>query len=94
MNQRGHLIISGRVQGVCFRLYACETAERLGITGWVRNLRDGRVEVLAEGEEAPMAEFLEWCRKGPPHAQVTGVEESHEPATGEFRNFRTAHGSP
>ncbi len=88
MKKRARFIISGRVQGVCFRMYACEEANRLGITGWVLNLTDGDVEVVAEGGEDALARFLVWCRHGPPYAKVSGVKEEYQAATGEFKDFR------
>jgi acylphosphatase len=87
MKKRAHLTISGRVQGVCFRMYACEEAGQWGITGWVRNLRDGGVEVLAEGEEQDLARFVEWCRRGPSYARVTGVQEEYSEPRGDFDEF-------
>ncbi len=87
MKKRIHLVVEGRVQGVCFRMYTQEEAERLGLTGWVRNRHDGTVEAMAEGEEDVLADFLAWCRRGPPHARVTGVKEEHSEATGEFESF-------
>jgi len=88
MNRRAHLVISGMVQGVCFRMYTCDEAMRLGITGWVRNCADGTVEVLAEGSEDILGEFVNWCRHGPSHARVTGFEKRYSDATGEFPSFR------
>jgi acylphosphatase len=67
------VFISGRVQGVGFRYWMIGEAERLGLTGWVRNLRDGTVEALIEGDEAAVEEMLRLCRRGPPGAQVGGV---------------------
>lgn len=84
---RVHLYVSGRVQGVFFRSNTRRRALELGLTGWVRNLPDGRVEVVAEGEEARVEEFVKWCRRGPPRAAVTGLEVRREPATGEFGTF-------
>ena len=91
MKRRVHLLVSGRVQGVCYRMYACEEAERLGITGWVRNLHDGKVEIAAEGEEASLDKFVEWCRLGPLHARVNGVRTDCSEPTGEFADFRTTY---
>ena len=87
MKKRMHVLISGRVQGVCFRMYACDEATRLGLTGWVRNLREGSVEALAEGEEEALAGFLAWCRRGPPHARVAAAVEDYSAATAEFDEF-------
>jgi acylphosphatase len=94
--KRAHLIVSGRVQGVCFRQHAVREASRLGLTGWVRNLRNGDVEVLAEGAEAALRDLERWCRRGPPLAAVTDVVARHGEATGEFADFRNAdeHGRP
>lgn len=85
---RVHLIIRGRVQGVWFRESTRKEAERLGIVGWVRNLPEGSVEAVAEGEPEVLQEFVRWCHKGPPAAQVTAVEEREATASGEFVDFR------
>lgn len=85
--KRIHVIVSGRVQGVFFRAYTEKTARSLNLKGWVRNLSDGRVEILCEGEDADIAAMLAWCRKGPTSANVTGTEISEEPVTGEFSGF-------
>lgn len=87
MKKRAYMNVSGRVQGVCFRFEALERAEGLGLVGWVRNTPKGEVEILAEGEEKDLADLTEWCRKGPPMAQVTGVDVDYAEATGEFRTF-------
>lgn len=87
MKTRIHLIVSGRVQGVYFRMNTVEQARRLGVTGWVRNRYDGSVEAVAEGEEEAIAEFEAWCRHGPRHALVTGIESSRSPWIGEFQGF-------
>ena len=65
-----HVTISGRVQGVAFRWYAHERAEALGVGGWIRNCRDGRVEAWVEAEPEPLDEMLQFLRSGPPHAHV------------------------
>lgn len=68
-----HCFVSGRVQGVFFRASTCEQAQRLGLRGWVCNLSDGRVEVLAGGPDAAVLELCEWLRHGPPMARVSEV---------------------
>lgn len=85
---RAHVWISGRVQGVFFRAHTKEVAEKLGLTGWVRNLPDGRVEAVFEGEEEAVKEAIEWCKRGPPLAKVERVEVRYEDPTGEFKDFR------
>ncbi|MEW6330678.1 MAG: acylphosphatase [Pseudomonadota bacterium] len=74
MNRCRHFLVSGQVQGVFFRASTEAAARRLGLTGWVRNLRDGRVELVACGEEAPLEELERWLWQGPPRARVTQVE--------------------
>jgi len=91
MMKRMRVLISGRVQGVFFRAYTRETAMRLNLTGWVRNLYDGRVEAVFEGDDTNIHSMLEWCKKGPPHAVVRHVDASEEPYAGEFRDFRITH---
>ena len=76
--KRYHLWISGRVQGVFYRATCRQVAEELGISGWVRNLPDGRVEAVAEGPSDAMEKFLEWCHQGPPMANVEHVEVQEE----------------
>jgi acylphosphatase len=69
-----HLLISGRVQGVGFRMSTRHQASLLGVHGWVRNRPDDGVEVLAWGEKQALERFVEWCRRGPIHARVDNVE--------------------
>jgi acylphosphatase len=88
VKRRAHLLVSGRVQGVFYRANTCDEARRLGLTGWVRNLPDGRVEALVEGEEDRLKRLLDWCRRGPPGATVRGVEIRWEDWRGEFADFR------
>jgi acylphosphatase len=85
---RARVLIGGRVQGVAFRFFAEKTAARRGVTGWVRNLDDGRVEVLAEGPGPAVADFLTDLRSGPRLARVETFEVRRETATGEFGGFR------
>jgi len=85
--KRLHIWVSGRVQGVFYRARTVEMASALGLTGWVRNLPDGRVEIVAEGDEPDLQELLEWCRQGPPMARVQEVRVEEEPYGGEFDDF-------
>jgi acylphosphatase len=84
---RVRLVIAGRVQGVAFRAYAVDEAERLGVHGWVRNLPDGRVEAVAEGRRNAVEAFVAWCRRGPPAARVDDIAVTWEPHRGEFAAF-------
>ena len=77
---RRHLWVNGMVQGVWYRGSCSEQARLLGVSGWARNLPDGRVEVVAEGAAGEVERLVEWCKVGPPGALVTGLEElSEEP---------------
>ncbi|HIE34064.1 MAG TPA: acylphosphatase [Candidatus Altiarchaeales archaeon] len=87
MKNRVHVFISGRVQGVFFRASTRDKALELGLTGWVRNLPDDRVEAVFEGEEEKVKEMLKWCNKGPAFASVSDVEYTIEKPTGEFSSF-------
>ena len=80
-----HLKISGRVQGVGFRYSMSEEAARLGVTGWVRNRRDGSVEAVIDGAPDEVEGILAWARRGPRGASVTGVEVSEIPES--FERF-------
>lgn len=85
---RAHVYISGHVQGVYFRAETRHRARRLGVTGWVRNLWDGRVEAVFEGEAQAVEQMIQWCWRGPEGAAVENVEVRYEPATGEFSGFQ------
>jgi acylphosphatase len=90
---RAHLYISGIVQGVFFRANTENVARSLSLAGWVRNLPDGRVEVVAEGPQDRMNQFIEWCHRGPPAASVERVEIEWETPTRELETFKTWYGS-
>jgi acylphosphatase len=87
MKTRVHIFVSGRVQGVAYRYFARDRAITLLLTGWVRNLNDGRVEVLAEGETESIERFLAELRRGPRLARVDQVEVSREVPSGEYAEF-------
>ena len=91
MKVRRHAWISGRVQGVSFRFYTRDLAASLGVSGWVRNLPDGRVELLAEGEESAVEQVMDFCRKGPPGAHVVEVEVKNENFLNEFTEFKVQY---
>ena len=90
-NIRAHVFVEGHVQGVFFRAETREAASRFGVTGWVRNLYDGRVEAVFEGGEEEVECAVAWCHTGPPHAVVTHVEVSREPYTGTFSTFSISY---
>ena len=82
-----HAIVKGLVQGVGYRFFVIRRAELLGLTGWVKNLPDGTVEVVAEGDRELLEELIKELWKGPSAAQVTDVVVNWERYTGEFKNF-------
>lgn len=87
---RADVLISGRVQGVFYRASAQQEAMRLGLMGEVRNLPDGRVEVVAEGPRERIEELVEWCKRGPPSAVVEHVAVRWSKPQGAFRTFMVA----
>jgi acylphosphatase len=74
---RAHVFVSGTVQGVFYRATTRDTARERGVDGWVRNLEDGRVEAVFEGEQSAVEEMVEWCRTGSPQASVDDVEAEY-----------------
>jgi acylphosphatase len=91
MMVRAHVFISGRVQGVFFRYETMHQARKHGVTGWARNLPDGRVETVFEGEEENVKKLLEFCRRGPPGADVTSMAVTWENCSGEYTAFEIGH---
>jgi len=85
--RRVRVIISGRVQGVFFRARTEQTAVSLNLKGWVRNLGNGDVEAVFEGNEEDIEKMLSWCREGPRLAKVKQVDVIDETYTGEFDRF-------
>ncbi|HEY9748908.1 MAG TPA: acylphosphatase [Allocoleopsis sp.] len=87
---RVHVLVSGHVQGVGYRLSTCQAAETLGINGWVKNLPDGRVEAVFEGSPELLEEMIRWCHKGPQMAIVQEVKVAYEEAEG-IEGFHSRH---
>jgi len=85
--RRAHVFVHGWVQGVNFRYYTRQQALRQGVAGWVRNLPDGRVEAVFEGEGTAVEALVEWCREGPPAATVERVEVRWEEPVGGLKGF-------
>lgn len=81
-NVRKRVVVDGTVQGVFFRASTADTARELGVNGWVRNLFDGRVEAVFEGDSEAVARAVEWTHRGPSRAYVTAVEEYDEEPEG------------
>ena len=88
---RAQVLISGRVQGVFYRAYTRDQARIRGLTGWVRNLPDGRVYAVFEGDREKIESILAWCRQGPQFAAVDEVETEWQPYQGEFQDFSVAY---
>jgi acylphosphatase len=87
---RAEIVVTGRVQGVFFRASAQQEGLQLGLTGEVRNLPDGSVEAIVEGEKRAVDDFVAWCRRGPPSAGVEDVQVKLRPPRDEFRTFTVA----
>ena len=91
-NLRAQVIIHGFVQGVFFRASTKDEAVRLGVAGWVRNLPDGAVQALFEGEKKKVEEIIGWCHKGPLGARVIKVDIFWETYKGEYKHFDIRYG--
>jgi acylphosphatase len=89
--QRVRLFIKGKVQGVFFRQALKVTAKKNNVTGWVRNLKDGRVEALLEGEDLDVSTLVEWCHAGSANARVEDIEIKNEKHKGEFSKFEVLY---
>lgn len=92
MKTRAHVFVTGRVQGVFFRLETKSYADRHDVKGWVSNLSDGRVEAVFEGEKDAVETLIDFCKHGPSGAKVTNFELIRETYTGTFHNFKLKFG--
>jgi acylphosphatase len=88
MKIRAHVFISGRVQGVFFRIETRNMAVKKNVSGWVRNNSNGKVEATFEGEKEDVEKLVEFCRDGPPGARVTKINVQWEEYIGEFKDFK------
>jgi len=88
MKVEAHVFVIGRVQGVFFRSETRRKARKHNVTGWVRNLPDGRVEAIFEGEKKNVEKLIEFCKRGPPGARVTRTKVVFEIYSGEFVDFQ------
>lgn len=91
VQQRAHLFVSGRVQGVFFRQAFKVVARKNNVFGWVRNLQDGRVEAVLEGDDDSISHVIEWCHAGPANARVDDVNIKDEDYTGEYSKFEVLY---
>ena len=88
MNVRAHVFVSGRVQGVFFRVETRYEAMKQNIVGWVRNTADGRVEAIFEGEQEDVERLIDFCKSGPSCARVTKIDVHWKEYTGAFKAFK------
>jgi len=86
--KRVHIFVKGIVQGVFFRHFTSQQAKQMGIKGWVRNLPDGRVEMVCEGDEDSIEKIIAWSRRGPQGAVVEDIEVRYEEYKNEFTDFK------
>ncbi|MDC0170165.1 acylphosphatase [Candidatus Nitrosopelagicus sp.] len=91
IQKRIHIFVIGRVQGVFFRQSTRVMAIKNNVNGWVRNLDDGRVEIVAEGDKQNIESFKNWCKTGPANSRVDEFELSEESYTDEFENFEVRY---
>lgn len=88
---RAHMLIEGRVQGVGYRANTRRMANKLNLRGWVRNLRNGDVEIIVEGPEIEVQKLIVWCHRGSTSAYVSKVKIDKTSASGEFDRFSVKH---
>ena len=91
VQKRIHIFVTGRVQGVFFRQSARVMAIKNNVNGWVSNLDDGRVEIVAEGEKQNIDKLVNWCKTGPANSRVDEFELSEENSTDQFKNFEVKY---
>jgi acylphosphatase len=91
MKTRAHVFVSGRVQGVFFRAFTQARANENGVQGWVKNLKDGRVEAVLEGEKGAVERVIEALKLGPPHSEVKRLGVEFEDFLDEFKNFQVKY---
>lgn len=89
--KRVHVYVTGRVQGVFFRHNTMVKAKELGLKGWVRNTKDGRVEIVCEGDGNSIDKMITWCKKGPSGASVENLNFQWEEFKNEFSNFQVSY---
>lgn len=87
MSRHVNIVVSGRVQGVYFRAFTRRKAKQLGIVGKATNLADGRVEIIAQGDDEAIAQFITWCSKGPITARVDHVDVNELPVNDALHSF-------
>lgn len=85
---QARLLITGKVQGVFYRASCQEVAQRLGLNGWVKNLSDGNVESLVQGEKEKIEKLIAWCKKGPPGAVVSNLDVNWETVVKQITSFK------
>ncbi len=85
---KARVVITGKVQGVFFRMETKQAADRYGVQGWARNKSDGSVEAVFEGDKEKVASIIEWCRQGPPFAKVNNLDVYWQEYKGEFKDFK------
>ena len=88
MKKAVKLTISGTVQGIFFRQFCKESADKLGLKGFIRNLKDGDVEIVLEGGGNSVEKMIKLCKKGPPHAQIKNIAVEEKNFSGEFNKFK------